>query len=137
MDVWRENNPEDRKFTWRKKLGPGGTQMIRLDFFLVSDTLFEVIEGETILPGYRSDHTTITIKLCFDKNERGRGFWKFNDSLLKDPNFIQKVKDAILKVKRQYAPIPNNRDKIFKIERHDFQPNLNDQLFCLRCYLLK
>ena len=112
-----------------KKLGPGRTQVSRLDFLLVSDTLLEVITGETILPGYRSDHSIITIKLCFDKNERGRGFWKFNNSLLKDPTFIQKVKDAILKVKRQYAPIPYNREIISNIENHDFQPNLNDQLF--------
>ena len=46
VDVWRENNPEDRKFTWIKKLGPGRTQMSRLDFFLVSDTLLKVIKGE-------------------------------------------------------------------------------------------
>ena len=26
VDVWRENNPEDRKFTWIKKSGPGRTQ---------------------------------------------------------------------------------------------------------------
>ena len=103
--------------------------MIRLDFFLVSDTLLEVIKGETILPGYRSDHSIITIKLCFDKTERGRGFWKFNNSLLKDPTCIQKVKDAIFKVKRQYAPIPYNREIISNIENHDFQPILNDQLF--------
>ena len=68
-------------------------------------------------------------KRCFDKNERGRGFWKFNNSLLKDPTFIQKVKDAILKVKRQYAPISYNREIISNIENHDFQPILNDQLF--------
>ena len=66
VDVWRENNPEDRKFTWRKKLGPGRTQMSHLDFFLVSDTLLEVIKVETILPGYRSDHSIITIKLGKD-----------------------------------------------------------------------
>ena len=94
--------------------------MSHLDFFLVSDTLLEVIKGETILPGYRSDHSIITINRCFDKNERGRGFWKFNNSLLKDPTFIQKVKDAIFKVKRQYAPIPFNREIISNIENHDF-----------------
>ena len=94
----------------RKKLGPGRTQMSLLDFFLVSDTLLEVIKGETILPDYRSNHSIITKKLCFDKNERDRGFWKFNYSLLKDPTFIQNVKDALLKVKRQYDPIPYNRD---------------------------
>ena len=58
----------------KKKLGPGRTQMSRLDLFLVSETLLEVIKWETILPDYRSYHSINTIELCFDKNERGRGF---------------------------------------------------------------
>ena len=74
MDVWRENKPEDRNITCRKKSSLDHTQMSRLDFFLVSDTLLEVIKVETILPGHRRDNFNTTIKLCFDKNERGRGF---------------------------------------------------------------
>ena len=63
----------------KKKLSPGRTQMSRLDFFLMSDTLLEVIKGDKILPGYRSDHSIISMKLCFDKNVGGRGFRKFNN----------------------------------------------------------
>ena len=48
--------------------------MSRLDFFLVSDTLLEVIKGETILPGYRSDHSIITIKSVLIKTREAEAF---------------------------------------------------------------
>ena len=37
-----------------------------------------------ILPGYRSDHSTVMLKLKFGKDTKQNTFWKFNCSLLKD-----------------------------------------------------
>ena len=55
-DIWRENNPESRRYTWRR---PTPLKQSRLDFFLLSDYLIWNYEDSDILPGYRSDHSLI------------------------------------------------------------------------------
>ena len=59
FDVWREENPELPKFTWKRKHNNRIIQMGRLDYFLVSNLLTKYICKEKILPGYRSDHSLI------------------------------------------------------------------------------
>ena len=39
-----------------------------------------------------SDHSIPSIELDFRNFERGRGYWKFNNSLLKDPDYVEIVK---------------------------------------------
>ena len=65
-DVWREENPDLLKYTWKRKLNNRNIQMGRLDFFLVSNLLTKYVCKEKILPGYRSDHSLITISVQFD-----------------------------------------------------------------------
>ena len=48
-------------------------------------------------PGYRTDHSSILLKLKIINNERGRGYWKFNSSLLKNKDYIKLAKDTIQK----------------------------------------
>ena len=37
-----------------------------------------------ILPGYKTDHSQIVLQFDFDKFEKGKSCWKFNNALLKD-----------------------------------------------------
>lgn len=80
-DVWREGNPDCKRYTWRR---PSPFQQSRLDYFLMSDYLFWYFEDADIIPGYRTDHSLITLKLKFGKDVKQNTFWKFNTSLLKD-----------------------------------------------------
>ena len=59
-DIWRESNPDCRRYTWRR---PNPLKQSRLDDFLLSDLLFWYFEDADILPGYRSDHSMITLTL--------------------------------------------------------------------------
>ena len=43
-------------------------------------------------PGYRNDHSGITLKIKMQENARGRGHWKFNNVLLKHKDYVQIVK---------------------------------------------
>ena len=45
----------------------------------------------------------ITLELDFKKFHRGRGFWKFNASLLKDHEYVSKIKEAFKRVVAQYG----------------------------------
>ena len=42
------------------------------------------------------DHAMIDLYITFTKFERGRGFWKFNNSLLNDCVYVDKIKDTML-----------------------------------------
>ena len=91
IDVWRELNPNTTQYTWFSK-SSSPSKMSRLDFFLVSNSLFPFISGATIEPGILSDHSFTTLTVDFRHFNRGRGFWKFNNSLLKDPEYVALMK---------------------------------------------
>ena len=63
-DVWREINIEMSRFTWRRQ---NPFQQSRFDFFLTSETLLPFVKETDIIPGYRTDHSFITLKLEFKK----------------------------------------------------------------------
>ena len=87
IDIFRFIN-DDKGFTWRR-LNPEKKQA-RLDYFLVSEENFQYCYDCKVLPGYRTDHSGIILKL--NQNEKGRSYWKFNNSLLRDTEYIKLVK---------------------------------------------
>ena len=89
IDIYRFIN-DDKGFTWRR-LNPEKKQA-RLDYFLISEETFEFTNDCKIVSGYRTDHSGITLKLKLNQNERGTSYWKFNNSLLKDKDYIQLVR---------------------------------------------
>ena len=62
----------------------------RPDFFLISDSLQELVMDSKIIPSVQSDHSAIVLKLSpTNQGERGRSYWKFNNSLLNDNDFME------------------------------------------------
>ena len=62
-----------------------------------------VISADTdITPGFKTDHSLITLNLSLHSNPRGKGFWKLNTSLLADNNFIETIKIAIQETANEY-----------------------------------
>ena len=63
----------------------------RLDYLLVSEQLKQCVEDCKIIPNIHSDHSALALSVLFDESElpRGPGFWKFNNSLLSDTNYVQ------------------------------------------------
>ena len=96
MDAYRLINDDKKAFTWRK-LNPEKKQA-RLDYFLINFDAFVHLDDCQIVPGYRSDHSGVLLKLDFFEQARGKGYWKFNNSLLKDKKYIKIVKDTINEV---------------------------------------
>ena len=54
LDVWRVSNEDSRKYTWCR-LNPVIKQA-RLDFYLISENMFQFVTDAKIIPGYRTDH---------------------------------------------------------------------------------
>ena len=128
IDPWRELNLETNQFTWRKK---NSTKQARLDFFLISETLFMDVTNTKILPGFRTDHSQILLQFDFGKIVKGRSYWKFNKSLLKDTKYVEELKEIIKFVKLNYIN-PNkeiNETNINEIPAQQLQFSIRDQLF--------
>ena len=88
IDCWRFKNPGLVGFTWAN---PSMKIQCRLDYFLVSEQLKQCVEDCKIIPNIHSDHSALALSVLFDESElpRGPGFWKFNNSLLSDTNYVQ------------------------------------------------
>ena len=98
-DIWRALNPDVKRFTWRRRKPD---VHCRLDFFLTSSSLSTTITKADILPGYKTDHSLITLHLANNKNPRGPGFWKLNTSFLLDSEYIDLIKETINDVANDY-----------------------------------
>lgn len=125
VDIWREFNPESQRYTWRRS---SPLQQSRLDFFLISESICNKYLNADILPGYRTDHSMITLELIFGEHVKKRSFWKFNFSHLRDREFVTEINDLIERVIEQYAVSPYNRDNLSKLKTEDIQFTISDQL---------
>ena len=101
VDIWRELNARCKRFTWRRSQPV--LQQSRLDFFLIHENLAADVIASDIEPGYRTDHSAVTITFRFTERARGKTFWKFNSSLLKDKEYVRKIKESIKETKLKYA----------------------------------
>lgn len=99
IDVWREFNGNNKRYTW---FGPY-MKMSRLDYFLLTSDLQCNVAGVGMGTAYKSDHCPVYIETNFIQQSRGRGTWKFNNSLLNDPDYVQLVKNTTLEVISQYS----------------------------------
>ena len=89
VDVWRTLNTET---TWRQKQPD---IHCRLAFFLVSESSLCDITHSDIVPGFKTDHSMITLSVYLLVNPRENGFWKLNTSLLTEIGYIEQVKIII------------------------------------------
>lgn len=124
IDIWRIMNEDKKCFTWSRKRPE--RKQARLDFFLVTDMLLAFVTDTKIIPGYRTDHSAIVLEFSFQNNDRGKGYWKFNNSLLKDKNYIALVKETIDEVKNTYK---TNNIQDNQTTNENIKFDINDQLF--------
>lgn len=126
IDPFRELHPDLRRYTWRKK---NPLKQARLDFFLFTDDMLPYLKKCCIETSYRSDHSRILLDLELSPFVRGKGLWKFNNSLLYDIQYITLVKEKIAEIRRQYAALPYDLDNLDHVDNDLVQFTINDQLF--------
>ena len=98
-DVWRVKYPQAKSFTWSQK---SPFIFCRLDYWLISNSLQDLIKDVNIIAAIRSDHSAIFLHLQeIEECQRGPGFWKMNTSLLTDENFVQKMKEKLDQWKKE------------------------------------
>ena len=91
VDIWRVRNPDSKKFTWRQK---NPIIQRRLDYWLISDSLQDDVAKIDIVTAIKTDHSAVFLEIdSLADHPRGPSFWKFNNSLLDDPTFVQGLRE--------------------------------------------
>ena len=91
-DVFRNFFPSKKVFT-RIQLQP--YTATRLDFFLVSDNMIKTVKSVAVSQSVMSDHKIVSLSFFSVPNKRGIGYWKINNSILLDINYITQIKQVI------------------------------------------
>ena len=115
-----------KRYTWRRKKP---FQQARLDFFLLSEDLLTSVKKCKIENSYRSDHSPVLLSLCFNRFVKGKPLWKFNNSLLKDIEYLNAINRKLDEVKLQYSLPVYNTENLQNIPDTEIQFSINDQLF--------
>ena len=93
IDIWRIQNPETKRFTWRQK---NPFIQRRLDFWLTSDICQDDVDETDIIPSINSDHSAIVLHLnTIGKQNHGPSYWKFNNSLANDTDYVLLMNQSI------------------------------------------
>ena len=91
-DVWRILHPNTFSYTW-KRAKP--LVMSRLDYVIMPQSTFGLVESCTIKSNCFSDHLFLEVILQLSDTLRGPGYWKLNTSLLEDKEFLDNINRII------------------------------------------
>jgi exonuclease III len=94
-DCWRMTHPSMKRYTCRSGRKGEGVTQTRIDIVLIKEGLMNFYIDSKIEAGFKSDHNYITVVLKSSDETRGRGFWKFNNKLLKDITYVNMMKAMI------------------------------------------
>ena len=97
---------------------------------MISGHLLSSLDDSKISPGYRSGHSLISITVDINKSTKGHSYWKFNNSLLKDPIYVHKIKETIKQTKLRYSSDEQDSQlPLLEISNNDLKFNISDKLF--------
>ena len=120
IDIWRVLNPKEQQYTWRRKSDKQIAS--RIDYFLISSDLGPRVLKADIRPAIitHTDHQAISLLINHSSINKGKGYFKLNNSILEDENY----KILIINLIRKYKENIKTKDlailwDLFKIEVRD------------------
>ena len=118
IDVWRDRNPFTKAFSWHSNIAD---IHCRLDFFLVTRSLVSKVKLCDFQPPIHSDHSLVILGLQLSEEPRGKGFWKFNNSLLADKNYVDSINELLdSEIVNTVHLNPSSRWEFIKYKIRDF-----------------
>lgn len=104
-DLWKEKYVNSNGYTW---CDANNIPKSRIDYIFISTSLLIKIKQIIIsrIPGTHnngtrmSDHRAIKFNLSVYDNERGKGYWKLNTSLLKSNEYKHQVNKIITDISK-------------------------------------
>ena len=92
-DPWRDRNENVARYTFRKKKPHYVASHI--DFVLTDHSIAKQVSKVDIMYGYKSDHSAVYLKVDQNLILRGKGYWKFNDKLLYEKEFVEALNASL------------------------------------------
>lgn len=86
FDVWRKLHPSTRQYSFRR-----GRSASRLDYWFVSEHMFDSKIFSEIIPYPLSDHASITIRVGDSPSPRGPGLWRLDNDLIHRDEFRAEI----------------------------------------------
>ena len=123
-DVFRCFNPSKRQFTWKNS---GGRQRARLDMFIASECFRPyIISYEKISP-MGSDHDPILTRIDFTKFLKGKSYWRHNNNLLKEIDYVHRIKNQIRLTLAKYVQLNGFQNFYAEASEEQLQEFLNKE----------
>ena len=82
----------------------------RIDLWLISYSVSNVTDSCAIKQSPSPDHKAVVIEIAMNKKIRGKGYWKMNVSILKDPNYVEEITNLITCTIAEYEKILSKGD---------------------------
>lgn len=117
IDIWREINPKLEQFTWRRKHNHNIAS--RIDYFLISPDIRPHVVSADIRPAMISctDHQAISLMIRLPHINKGRGYFKINNSILDNDTYKDIIKNLINSYqKKMGSQDPRVLWDLFKLE---------------------
>jgi hypothetical protein len=93
-DIWRKCNQDKQQFTWRRK---DKTQASPIDMIFIGTDFCSLVETCKIKPVtiQSTDHQSVYINCIPGISEKGRGYWKINNSILQEVEYQLLINNMI------------------------------------------
>ena len=91
-DMWRLYHPGEKEATWMR-LNPYIAR--RLDYCFVSENALPFCTSCNHVPIPNTDHKAVILELNDSEFIRGPGYWRFNNSYLKNENFVLSMNEIL------------------------------------------
>ena len=108
IDIFRKQKPNTKSYSYESKYLKVKS---RIDYFLIAKQLTNYVQSVDTKTSITPDHKAIKLSMKLPKATRGPGLWKFNNSLLKDKEYIKQITDSYPIIREKYADIEDKRLK--------------------------
>ena len=107
IDIARELHPKKIMYTYESKALKSKS---RIDFLLISKKLKPYVRKSFPRTSVRIDHKAILLSMSvFKPNDWGPGFWKFNNTLIEDQDYLNLFKKEYDDINHKYQDLSNKR----------------------------
>ena len=84
--IFKKQKPNSKSYSFESKYLK---EKSRIDYFLIAKQLANYVQSIDTKTSITPDHKAIKLSMKLPKATRGPGLWKFNNSLLKDKEYIK------------------------------------------------
>ena len=100
IDFFSAIHPKTKRYTWWRH---NPSKQARLDYFIGSKTLLDLVTKCNISAGYRSDHSSIDLTLKLIELKRGKGIGSLIAHFFKDKDYLVLINKTIKDETVKYA----------------------------------